>query len=334
MRPRLALVAVLVPGLSACSGVQSSLDPAGIQAERVEGLWWFMLVVATVVFVLVIGAMLYAISARAQRGARTDDETRRERGITIAIAAATVATVVTLFVFLIVNFSTERALASLPGDQAVSVKVTGFQWWWEIEYIDSIASRRVVTANELHIPVGAPIKIELESHDVIHSFWVPRLHGKRDLVPGHRNVLWLRADSAGVYRGQCAEFCGHQHAKMAITVVAESRAEFDAWLARQRQPAPEPATAQQERGRDVFLESTCLMCHTIRGTPAGGSTAPDLTHLASRGTIGAGTLPNTRGNLGGWIINPHSIKPGVKMPANSLSPSDLQSLLSYLESLR
>ena len=334
MRRSLAVLAALVPGLSACSGVQSSLDPAGIQAERVEGLWWFMLVVATVVFVLVNGAMLYAISARAQRGPGTVDEARRERGITLSIGAATVATVVTLFVFLIVNFSTERALASLPGDQAVSVKVTGFQWWWEIEYIDSIASRRVVTANELHIPVGAPIKIELESHDVIHSFWVPRLHGKLDLVPGHRNVLWLRADSAGVYRGQCAEFCGHQHAKMAITVVAESRADFDAWLAHQRQPAPEPATAQQERGRDVFLEHTCLMCHTIRGTPAGGSTAPDLTHLASRGTIAAGTLPNTRGNLGGWIVNPHSIKPGVKMPANSLSSSDLQSLLSYLESLR
>ena len=333
MTTRRALGTLPALALAGCSGVQSSLDPAGIQAERVEGLWWFMLIIASLVFVAVIAVMLYAVLAR--RGEdRPATEVQRDRRMTLTIAAATVATVIILFAFLIVNFSTERALASLPGDQAVAVRVTGFQWWWEIEYIDSVASKRVVTANELHIPVGAPIRIELESHDVIHSFWVPRLHGKLDLVPGHRNVLWLRADSAGVYRGQCAEFCGHQHAKMAITVVAESRADFDAWLARQREPAPEPASELEARGRDVFLSSTCLMCHSIRGTPAGGSTAPDLTHLASRGTIAAGTLPNTRGNLGGWIIDPHSIKPGVKMPANSLSPPDLQALLAYLESLR
>jgi cytochrome c oxidase subunit II len=214
------------------------------------------------------------------------------------------------------------------------VKITGSQWWWEIEYVDSASSRRLVTANELHIPVGAPIRIELAARDVIHSFWVPRLHGKLDMVPGHRNVMWLRADSAGVYRGQCAEFCGHQHAKMALTVVAEPREAFDAWLNHQLQPAPPPATTDQIRGREVFESSTCLMCHTIRGTSAAASTGPDLTHLASRGTIAAGTLPNTRGNLGGWITDPHSIKPGVKMPANSLSPDDLHALLSYLESLR
>ena len=333
MRRCRATLAAAAPGLAGCSGVQSALDPAGIQAERVEGLWWFMLVIASVVFVLVIGAMLYAVSRRPQAREHAVDD-RRERRTVLAIAAATVATVVTLFVFLFVNFSTERALASLAGDAAVSIKVTGFQWWWEIEYVDSIPSRRVVTANELHIPVGVPVRIELASRDVIHSFWVPRLQGKLDLVPGYTNVLWLRADSAGVYRGQCAEFCGHQHAKMAMTVIAESRQEFDAWLARQREPAAEPVTEEQANGRDVFLGSTCLMCHTIRGTPAGGSTGPDLTHLASRGTIGAGTLPNTRGNLGGWILDPHTIKPGVKMPATSLSPTELRALLAYLETLR
>jgi cytochrome c oxidase subunit 2 len=326
--------ALVVAGSAGCGGVQSALDPAGIQASRVEGLWWFMLIIAAAVFLLVVAAMLYSAMSRRPRGYPTAEEVRRERRMTVGIIAATVATVVILFVFLIVNFATERALASLPGDEAVSVKVTGYQWWWEIEYIDSIASRRVITANELHVPVGAPIRIELESRDVIHSFWIPRLHGKLDMVPGYTNVLWLRADSAGVYRGQCAEFCGHQHAKMAITVVAESRAQFDAWMSLQRQPAPEPVTPQQARGRDVFLEATCLMCHTVRGTPAGGSTGPDLTHLATRGTLAAGTLPNTRGNLAGWILDPQSIKPGVKMPANSLSPADLNALLSYLETLK
>ena len=333
MGQRLAIV-IFLTGLTACSGIQSSLDPAGIQAERVAGLWWFMLPVATVVFLLVIGAMTYAVMARRSVDHTAEGEARRERQMTIGIGAATLATIAILFIFLVVNFSTERALASLPGDQAVSVKITGVQWWWQIEYVDSAASRRLTTANELHIPVGAPIKIELESQDVIHSFWVPRLHGKLDLTPGYRNVLWLRADSAGVYRGQCAEFCGHQHAKMGLTVVAHPRAEFDAWMENQLQPAREPVTEEQARGREVFLSAPCLMCHTIRGTPAGGKLAPDLTHLASRGTIGAGTLPNTRGNLGGWILDPHSIKPGVKMPANPLSSAELHALLSYLESLR
>ena len=333
MTRRAAAVAAPL-ALGACSGVQSMLDPAGVQADRVAGLWWFMLIVASIVFVLVLAALAYSLVAGRRRAPATMTEARRDRRMVVAISAATIATVVVLFAFLIVNFSTERALASLPGDAAVSVKVVGHQWWWEIEYVDSVANRRLVTANELHIPVGAPIKIELESRDVIHSFWVPRLHGKLDLVPGHRNVLWLRADSAGVYRGQCAEFCGHQHAKMAFTVVAESRADFDAWLEHQRQPAAEPVTEEQARGRDVFLDAPCLMCHTVRGTPAGGKVAPDLTHLASRGTIAAGTLPNTRGNLAGWILDPHSIKPGVKMPATPLSSPDLHALLSYLESLR
>ncbi len=331
---RRAVAALPLLGIAGCAGVQSSLDPAGVQASRISGLWWFMLAVSTAVFVLVMAATAYAVMHR-RRGVLTmAEDARRERRIAVAVGAATGITVLTLFAFLIVNLSTERALASLPGDQAVAVKITGHQWWWEIEYVDSTSNRRLVTANELHIPVGAPIKIELLARDVIHSFWVPRLHGKLDMVPGYENVLWLRADSAGVYRGQCAEFCGHQHAKMAITVVAESREQFDAWLNHQLQPAPQPTTSDQIRGREVFETSTCLMCHTVRGSSAAASNGPDLTHLASRGTIAAGTLPNTRGNLGGWIVDPHSIKPGVKMPANSLSPDDLHALLSYLESLR
>ena len=318
----------------ACNHVQSTLDAAGPQAARIEGLWWFMLAIATVVFLLVLAATIRAFTHRRSPVLRPDEEARRERRMHVGIISATVATVVVLFVFLIVNFSTERALASLPGDQAVTIEVTGYQWWWKVRYVDSAANRTLVTANEIHIPVGAPIKIELLSNDVIHSFWVPNLHGKRDLVPGRRSVTWLRADSAGVYRGQCAEFCGHQHAKMALTVVAHPRAEFNAWMEQQLLPAGEPATAEEARGRDVFMGTTCAMCHAIRGTDAGAGSGPDLTHLASRGTIAAGTLPNTRGNLGGWISNPQGVKPGAKMPATSLEPGDLQALLTYLQSLR
>ena len=323
--------------LVACGdgGSQSVLDPGGPQAARIERLWWFMLIVASVVFLLVLAATIRAFTRGAPPVMTTEAAERRERRMHTGIIAATVATVVTLFVFLIVNFSTERALASLPGDQAVSIEVTGYQWWWKVRYIDSTANRTLTTANEIHIPVGAPIKITLLSQDVIHSFWVPRLHGKRDLVPGRKAVTWLRADSAGVYRGQCAEFCGHQHAKMALTVVAHrTRAEFDAWFEHQLTAAVEPATAEEARGKDVFMRSTCVMCHAIQGTDAGSGSGPDLTHLASRGTIAAGTLPNTRGHLGGWITDPQSIKPGAKMPATSLEPAELQALLTYLQSLR
>jgi cytochrome c oxidase subunit 2 len=257
-----------------------------------------------------------------------------DRRLHVGVAIATAATVLTLFVFLVVNFSTERRLASDRAGEPITIEVTGTQWWWKVRYIDSVASRILTTANEIHIPVGTPVKLELLSNDVIHSFWVPRLGGKKDLIPGRRSVMWLRADSIGVYRGQCAEFCGHQHALMGLTVIAESRGDFDAWLAHQLEPAPEPSTPDQRRGLEVFTSSTCAMCHTIRGTNAAASTGPDLTHLASRGTIAAATLPNTRGHLGGWISDPQSIKPGAKMPANSLQPADLQALLAYLESLR
>lgn len=320
--------------LGACRGVQSALDPAGIQAARVERLWWFLIVVSTVVFLLVAAATVYAFLHRHRVILPPETEVRRERRVHTAIAIATAATVVTLFVYLVVNFSTERAIASVPGGQPITIEITGTQWWWKIRYIDSVSSRILTTANEIHVPVGVPVKLELTSNDVIHSFWVPRLHGKKDLIPGRRAVIWLRADSAGVYRGQCAEFCGHQHALMGLTVVAEPRDRFEAWWAHQLEPAPEPVTDEERKGRDVFTSASCAMCHTIRGTDAAASTGPDLTHLASRGTIAAATLPNTRGHLGGWILDPQSIKPGVKMPSNSLQPDDLQALLSYLQSLR
>ena len=189
------------------------------------------------------------------------------------------------------------------------------------------------TANEIHVPVGRPVVIELRATDVIHSFWVPNLGVKRDMIPGEETSIWFQADTAGVYRGQCAEFCGYQHAKMAFEVVAEPPERFAAWLIRQRDTASTPADSVAARGQEVFLATSCVMCHAIGGTPAGSRIGPNLTHLASRRTIGAGSLPNTRGNLGGWIVDPQRIKPGARMPPNSLEPDDLQALLVYLERL-
>jgi cytochrome c oxidase subunit 2 len=191
-----------------------------------------------------------------------------------------------------------------------------------------------MTANELHIPTGRPIVLKVTSRDVIHSFWVPNLQGKRDLIPGYTTALWLQADRTGVFRGQCAEFCGLQHAHMALDVVAESDRDFEGWLDAMRQPGRAPPEPAARRGHDVFMQARCAGCHTIRGTEAAGQTAPDLTHIATRSTLGAGTLPNTPENLTAWIQDPQRVKPGNQMPPNPLAADDLQALVAYLETLR
>jgi cytochrome c oxidase subunit 2 len=217
---------------------------------------------------------------------------------------------------------------------ALQVRITGNQWWWDVEYQHPRPSMRVRTANELHLPVGRTVRVQLLSTDVIHSFWVPALHGKRDAIPGHDAYIWLRADRAGVFRGQCAEFCGLQHAHMAMTVVAEDGDAFERWISGQRPAAPIPTTALTARGRDIVERGACAMCHQVRGTAAGGRTAPDLTHVATRSTLAAGTLPNTRGHLAGWLSDPQSIKPGARMPIVGLAPDELDAVIAYLETLK
>jgi cytochrome c oxidase subunit 2 len=216
----------------------------------------------------------------------------------------------------------------------VSIQVIGHQWWWEIRYKNSDPSQTFVTANEIHIPTGVPIVMNTASRDVIHSFWPPNISGKRDLIPGYTSAFWFQVDRAGTYRGQCAEFCGLQHAKMAFFVVAETPQEFEHWKQAQIQAAPDPNDPVKKRGQDVFLQNTCVMCHTIRGTIAGSRVGPDLTHVAGRMSLAAGTLPNSRGNLAAWIADSQHIKPGNRMPPNPLPSEDLQSLLTYLESLQ
>jgi cytochrome c oxidase subunit II len=324
---------------------QSALDPAGPQAGRIIGLWWMMFYVTGTVFLIVMGFLVAALVRRrapASRAAAADlpdvpettPEPVRERRMSSVVLAGVGLTVVILFVFLVSSFVTGRALDSLYEQDHLTVKVTGHQWWWEVSYDNATAAYTVTTANEIHIPVGRPVLFKLASTDVIHSFWVPNLHGKTDLIPGHENVTWVRADREGVYRGQCAEFCGHQHAHMAFTVVVEPYDKFKAWYDSQLKPAAEPSNQSQAQGRQVFLSSTCVMCHTIRGTDAGSRVGPDLTHVASRGTLAAGTLENTRGHLAGWVVDPQQIKPGNRMPPNNLEPADLQALLDYLQSLK
>jgi cytochrome c oxidase subunit 2 len=312
------------------SAIQSALDPAGIQAARIETLYWVQFWVCTVVFVLVVGAVILAV----RRGRSRVSDRPSEATLARAVTSATAATIVILIGLLFASVATGRALGSLSSPEPVAVDITGYQWWWKIEYLSARPDLQVTTANGLHLPVGRPIAITLRAADVIHSFWAPNLDGKMDLIPGRVNTLWLQIDRPGVYRGQCAEYCGLQHAHMALVIVAEASDSYEHWITAQRQLAPDPSTPEQAHGLSVVESGPCAMCHSIRGTHAGGRTAPDLTHFATRSTIAAGTVPNTRGYLGGWIADPQHLKPGARMPATGLSSDDLQAVIAYLESLR
>jgi cytochrome c oxidase subunit 2 len=313
---------------------QSVLSPAGVQASSIHALWLLMLSVCTVVFVLVLTALLIAVVRGNHRRSEERSASPAERTLTRYVGVAVGLTVVTLIALLVASVWTGRSVASLQAASAVSIDVTGHQWWWEIQYEDAVASRRVTTANEIHIPTNRPVVLKVTSRDVIHSFWVPNLQGKRDLIPGYTTALWMQASRTGVFRGQCAEFCGMQHAHMAFDVVAESEEEFAGWLDAMRQSGRDPPDATARKGRDVFMQARCAGCHTIRGSDAAGQTAPDLTHIASRSTLGAGSLPNTPDDLADWIRDPQRVKPGNQMPPNPLADDDLHALVAYLETLR
>ncbi|HEY6829943.1 MAG TPA: cytochrome c oxidase subunit II [Gemmatimonadaceae bacterium] len=292
--------------------------------------WWLMTMSALVV--VVVGVLVLTTAFR-RRDERRDVLARSGSGLPWVIVGGMIIPGIVLTLTLAFTLATEYASAAPPSDPAVTVQIIGHRWWWEVKY-SSDPSHTVVTANEIHIPVGEPVRIELTSADVIHSFWIPQLAGKTDVIPGQRNVTWLQADSAGVYRGPCTEYCGLQHANMVAFVVAEPPAQFAQWLESQSRPAVSPGDPDAAAGEAVFQKSACSMCHAIRGSDALGHVGPDLTHLASRLTIGAGVLENTRGNLAGWIANTQAIKPGNDMPTMTLSPASLQALLSYLETLK
>ncbi|MGD2059620.1 MAG: cytochrome c oxidase subunit II [Acidimicrobiia bacterium] len=314
---------------TACSGPGSLLEPRGPGARNVENLWWLLFWVSVVVLVAVLVLLAYSLRGRAD--SRSDDEWEPPGptpawGRPFVIFSGFVVPAVILITVLGISLVALAALDDL-GPSRVRVEVTGHMWWWEARYPGG-----AVTANEIHIPVGEPVEFELTSADVIHSFWIPTLHPKRDMIPGRTNRVTMQADEPGRYWGQCAEFCGLQHAGMAVSLVADP--DFDQWLLNQQEPAVEPSDANAERGREVFMESTCIGCHTIRGTRADSEVGPDLTHLADRAELAAGALDNTRANLARLITDPQSVKPGVVMPPTSLDEADLQALLDYLGSLR
>lgn len=329
-----SLILILAASTGGCiMGNESALNPAGPQAGRISSLWWYMFATATIVWIIVVIALLYAVRRGHRRSAPEHNDEINHR-LRRPVIAATAISALILVGTVVYSVNTGEALASLPSEKALRIKITGHQWWWEAEYMDPVSGNQVRTANEIHIPVGEPVQIIGTSPDVIHSFWVPNLTGKKDLIPGHTTALWIQADKAGIYRGQCAEFCGHQHAKMAVLILAETRSQFNSWYNSQLQPAVPPSDSMSQAGEKIFMSKGCPLCHTVGGTRALGQIGPPLTHIASSYTLAAGTLKNTRGNLAGWIVDPQRIKPGVRMPPNDLSGSELQALLSYLESLK
>ncbi len=326
-----ALATAVVLGVAGCGNGQNTLDPHGGPARSITDLWWGMLAAATVVFLGAVGMLVWSWRRRHKEGVPLLGESEDfNRGAVVAFGIAIpVACVVVVFAF--ANFDViQKTEAPARGATTMTVEAIGHQWFWEFRYPGSNA----VTADEMHIPVGTRVRLVAKTADVIHSFWVPELNRKIDTIPGHPNAIELYADSPGRYRGQCAEFCGVQHAHMAFYVYADPPQKFRAWLARESSGAREPATANERAGRQVFLDNACADCHTIRGTPADGRIGPDLTHLASRSTLAGLVIPNRKGYLGGWILDPQHIKPGVKMPGLELDPGDVPKLLDYLESLR
>jgi cytochrome c oxidase subunit 2 len=317
-----------------------ALNAMGPQAAHWVDLWRVFLGVCTVVFLAVLLAvwMAWRRAPRADASTPPDLSTvnRLEPGPRRHVTRAVVISGIALLALIAASVFADRALARLPLGNAVHIELTGNQWWWSARYLDGPhVSDIFTTANEIHVPVGRPVVIKLRAGDVIHSFWVPNLSGKKDLIPGRTTLVELRADKPGVYRGQCAEFCGLEHALMALVVVAQTPREFDAWAAAQRQPAAAPGDAKAQRGKQLFQSSSCAMCHAITGDDfAGAQRGPDLTHVASRQTIAAGTLKNTPENLAAWIRDPQIHKPGTAMPATPLSQEDLDAIVAYLGGLK
>jgi cytochrome c oxidase subunit 2 len=322
---------LVLAGCGQTQGRQSTLHAASDQSRKIMHLWWGMLAAAVVVFAGALVLLAIAYRRRTKEGLPGVGEDE-DVSTGLVVAFGVVIPVVCLIVlFFIADIGVVNATsAPKPGQTKLNVSVVGHQWFWEVRY----PGTQAVTANEIHIPVKTAVNVRLTSADVVHSFWVPELNKKVDMLPGHPNSIELYADHVGVYRGQCAEFCGLQHAHMSMAVYADPPAKFRAWLSNMSRPLAPPASPQAKAGEQVFLTQQCASCHTIRGTSARGLIGPDLTHLQTRQTLAALTIPNTKGYLGGWILDPQHIKPGNKMPGLNLTGPQFQQLLTFLEGLR
>ena len=332
---RLCLLVPAVVFLSGCQRAQDTLEPRSHQSHVIANLFWWMMGGAWIGLALVVGLLFWSWKRRRRRGLGSDTagEKPGERASWFVVVGAGIAMpiVVIAALFVISDIFVIRTTQA-PASTATSltVLVIGHQWWWEVRYPGTSA----VTANEIHIPVRTPVRVEVRSTDVIHSLWVPELNRKIDAIPGRMNAIELDADAVGRYRGQCAEFCGLQHAHMGFYVFADPPARFQRWLAAQERPAAPPAGPLERQGEQLFMSGPCSSCHTIRGTNAQGYVGPDLTHVAGRTTLAALTLPNHRSDLAGWIGDAQHFKPGNQMPDVNLSGSQRQALVAYLEGRR
>jgi cytochrome c oxidase subunit 2 len=330
-RGALAVSATAAWALEGCGGDQSPLSPDSEAGRQIATLWWWMLVIATIVF---LGAVLLLVMAWFRRGRRGlplfGENERLSTGLVVVFGMA-IPIVVNVAVFIFANLVViHQTEAPAKASTAMTVTVIGHQWFWEVRYPGSTA----VTANEIHIPVDTRVNLVARSDDVIHSFWVPELNRKIDMIPGQANRLLLDADDPGVYRGQCAEFCGLQHAHMVMKVFVDPPAEFRDWLRREALPAPRAASPDARVGEQVFMSNGCADCHTIRGTKADGDVGPDLTHVGARTTIAGAILENTPQNMRAWIADPQHFKPGAKMPGLKLTDAQVDELADYLLGLR
>lgn len=311
------------------------LSGSGTQTASVVPLMWFMLIVSVVVSAVVTGLVVWAVlTKRAGVDARflreiSLDQREGVNWIWIGLAISIVPLLASVFWTVEVLAKT----GAVPSANLLKIDILAKRWWWDAQYRDGATGGQFQVANEIHIPVGRPVLLRLRSADVIHSFWVPKLAGKTDVIPGQTNLMWIEANAAGRYRGQCGEFCGAQHAHMAFFVIADPPQRFATWERQQMQSAAPAASAEAAAGLEV-LEQHCGRCHSVRGTPARGTIGPDLTHLMSRQTIASGMLQNNPSSLSGWVENAQTLKPGALMPNQHLSGPDLTVLRDYLETLR
>jgi cytochrome c oxidase subunit 2 len=316
------------------SALHSVMHAAGEHAERLLSLWHIMLWTCVVMYVLVLAFLFLSILRARRKGDDDRDSPGEQRRLSVTLAGWAVLITLGLLGLTLASYVTDRSLVHASAMPQVTITITSHQWWWEIEYTDPDPSRHVRTANELHLPVNTLAQITLASADVIHTFWVPSLNGKQDMIPGRTNYIELQPRQTGWHRGMCAEFCGFQHAKMHLDVIVESPAEYKAWYERQLQSPAPPNDPQAQRGQAVFMQGPCSVCHAVAGTDASGTIGPDLSHVASRRSIAAGALRNDPSSMRAWLSNPQAIKPGNHMPLMNLQDDQLQALTAYLGSLQ
>ncbi|WP_420473737.1 cytochrome c oxidase subunit II [Noviherbaspirillum sp. ST9] len=328
MRRRLPVATLAAFPLGAWANIQSALHPEGKDAIAIAGIGGVMFVAGAAIFVGVM--LLVSLAMFGPVSVRTWLRSRR-----LVVIGGVAFPVIVLTALLIYAMIVSASLVRASEAPDLRIEVVGETWWWRVRYLDASGKPVMETANEIRMPAGRLVELELTTADVIHSFWVPNLAGKTDMIPGHVNRQRLFVSTPGIFRGQCAEYCGAQHANMAFDVAVMPPEDFDAWLAAQQQPARGPDSAQTRRGQKVFLDNDCVKCHTVRGTPAAGTAGPDLTHAGSRLSIAAATLPNGVGAFAGWIAASQHIKPGNGMPSfDRLSPDDLRAIAAYMESLQ